>query len=176
MQRLVEFSIPLSGIKNGRHEYKFQVGSEFFSHFKDSPVKNGDLEVLVELDKRIDMLVVDFEIDGRVSTECDRCLASIGLPISGNYQLLVKFDESEKSEDVDFITISPDTQSFDLAPFAYEFIVLSIPMIKVYDCEDDDPRPCDDDMLDKLDEAEDLGDDTPPENPIWDELRKLTSK
>ena len=44
-----------------------------------------------------------------------------------------------------------------MAKYIYEYIVLSLPLIKVYDCENDDPLPCDEELLERL-EVEDTED------------------
>ena len=76
-----------------------------------------------------------------------------------------------RKEEAEIVYVSPDIEQFNVAQYIYEYIVLSMPIIKVYDCEEDNPLPCDEEMLDRL-EAKEEENATP--NPIWDELRKLT--
>ena len=173
MRGLIEFSIPLSGLVDGEHRFEFEVDKDFFSHFPDSPVADGSLQVEVSMYKRPDLLVFDFDISGTVSTECDRCLTGIQLPVSGSHQLIAKISDFGTSEDIDVIFLPTSTTDFDLSPYVYEYVVLTIPMMKIYDCEDEAPQPCDEAMLDKLDEAESLPEPEEEEvNPIWEELKK----
>ncbi|RQH21125.1 hypothetical protein D5R40_31635 [Okeania hirsuta] len=53
----------------------------------------------------------------------------------------------------------------DVSKYVYEFICLAIPMIKTYDCQAEDERPCDDKMLGYL---ETQNEEEQQDNPIWD--------
>lgn len=171
MDALIPYTLPVKGLGVGIHRYDFRIDHLFFEHFESSPIREAEIDLQLEFDKRIDMYVLDFSFSGTVRTECDRCLAPIDLPIADEQQLVVKLSHEPGDEEADLVYISPDTEQFNVARYIYEYVVLSLPMIKVYDCEDEDPLPCDEEMLDRL-EADEHTDDSP--NPIWDELRKLT--
>lgn len=173
MDGLVTFSLPIQGLGDGIHEYRFEIDASFFSHFENSPVAKGDIEVFLTLDKRPSMMVLDFDFSGTIRTECDRCLAEIDLPVDGTPQLVVKFSEEEEPEDAEVIFIHPEAESLQVARFIYEFVVLSIPIIRVYDCELDEPRVCNLDMLSMLEKAEEPEPDPENENPVWDALKKF---
>ncbi|MBK7342343.1 MAG: DUF177 domain-containing protein [Saprospiraceae bacterium] len=176
---LLPFTFPLAGIRMGITTYNLRVEDDFFQCFPDAPVQAGSIDLELDLDKRPDMIVATFRFEGRVATTCDRCLADIGLPIDGEQDLIIKYGETFKEED-EVIWLSQDMREFNLARFAYEFIVLGIPVVRTYDCEDDDPRPCDMEMLATLDkhrkgpdseEEEEEETDNPFRN-ILDELNK----
>jgi uncharacterized metal-binding protein YceD (DUF177 family) len=178
MERLVEFSIPVSGMGNGIHQFRFSIDDFFFSNFEGSPVESGAITVLLEFDKRPDMYVLDFNFEGTVKTECDRCLAPIDLPVSGREQLLVKFSLEDESENAEVVYVHPEIKKFNVARYIYEFLILAIPMIRVFACETLDPRPCNDDMLTYLEESassdrQNEG-QAQEDNPIWEELKKLS--
>jgi len=174
MDGLVQYTIPVQGLHNGHHQFDFQVDGAFFKHFEASPVRHGDVQVQMSLDKRPDMLILEFDIEGTVRTNCDRCLANIDLPISGEQRLLVKYSEEEDTGTDEVIFIHPDTQSLKVANFVYEFVVLAIPMIKTYDCETEEEPRCDQTMLSYLD------DEPKPEskgnNPFAEALKDLKNK
>jgi len=149
MKALNEFSLPISGLLNGVHKYQFSIESDFFQHFEDSPIPGGRIDAEVILDKKVDMLVFDLDIHGDVQAACDRCLANINLPVEGDYRLIVKYGIEEK-EDGEIVYISEDANSFNLAKYLFELVCLSIPISKTYDCEEDDPQPCDFDTLNEL--------------------------
>lgn len=177
MKDLVQYVIPVSGLKTGVHEYDFQVDKTFFKYFEGSLIEDGNIHLKMNLDKRSDLYVVHFDFEGTVKAECDRCLVTIDLPISGHQRLLVKlFEEDSAEEDSDVIYLPAHTQKWDISRLVYEYISLSLPMIKVYDCEEDENPVCDEDMLRYLDieeEEEHSDEDTPPSNPIWDQLKGL---
>lgn len=173
MKDLVQYVLPVSGLKLGIHEYEFQVDKTFFKHFEDSLIEDGDVHLKVKLDKSSDLYVVNFDFEGTVKAECDRCLANIDLPIEGHYRLLAKlFEESSSEDDADVIYLASSIQRWDISNLVYEYISLSLPIIKVYDCDEDENRVCNEDMLKYLDiEDTPEDDDPPPNNPIWDKLK-----
>lgn len=178
MDALKPFKIPIKGLKPGIHQYKFDVDRLFFSHFEGSPIEEGNIKVTLKIDKRPEMLVLDFDFEGKTATNCDRCLANIQLPIIGQHQMVVKFTEIEKEDDEEVIYLTWEAPELDVARFIYENIVLSLPMIKVYDCEEEENPPCNDEMLDYLNNdqsipsSETTGEEPESGNSIWSELKK----
>lgn len=178
MSVLKVFTIPLLGLKTGMHEFDFEVNSDFFAEFEESPISEANFKVKLYLDKRPDeMLVLVFTFQGTTAAECDRCLAEIQLPVKGEEQLVVKYADTAK-EEAEVVYLAKGTPEINVARYIYEFIILSLPIIKVYDCEEEDPLPCDVVMLDKLEainnesEEEDKGEEGG--SSVWDALKGLT--
>ena len=71
MSALKSYTLPILGLKNGVHRYKFDVDSVFFSHFEGSPIENGRFDLSVELDKRDSFFELIFDFEGYAETECD---------------------------------------------------------------------------------------------------------
>lgn len=181
MNALLPFSIPVRGLRQGIHHYHFEVDGDFFAAFPDSPVTQGKVEVEVDLDKRPQLLVLDFSVSGTVRTECDRCLATIDLPISNEAQLLVKYSDLKESQEDDVIYISPEEPKLDLSQYVYEYILLAMPIIKVYDCREEPDPPCNEEMLGYLGRSEPVGqqDEAEPDEgqpSIWDDLKRQLEK
>lgn len=172
MKALSQFSLPYKGLGIGLHQYQFRIGNDFFARYEDSTIKEGTFDVNVTLDKRSDHCIIDFEISGHTPTTCDRCLADIKLPISGIYQLHIKFsdDEYEESDD-EIIYMNPDTSTLDLEPYIYEFTNLSMPIVNTYDC---DPEvDCDTYVLDKMSGDIEEENESEENKSIWDSLKDL---
>ncbi len=143
MNALKQYTLPIQGLKNGIHRYKFDVDNAFFTHFEGSPIQNGRFDVAVELDKHDSFFELNFDFKGFASTECDRCTADIKLPFDGAHKLIVKRTNEDIDEDADIVFLSPDAHEFNIAQYVYEFICLSMPFNKTYDCDSDNPKPCD---------------------------------
>lgn len=173
MDALRDFSIPLAGLGIGQHDFDFEINGSFFEHFENSPIKNGKLDLHLSIDKRSSMYILDFDFEGGVNATCDRCLAAILLPLSGKQRLLVKFgkDEEEDSHQ-DIIYISRDAEFLEIAHNTFEYICLAMPINKVYDCDLDDPMPCNENIVNFLiDNEEEIQDNK--KNPMWDALKNL---
>ena len=175
MNGLVEYTIPVKGLQNGMHQFDYRIGQNFFQHFENSPIADGNLELTLFFEKRSDLYILQFDFKGTVKTECDRCLVEIDLPIADSQQLLVKFSEEEESDEADVIFISAESQELEVSQYVYEYICLALPLIKTYDCENDENRVCNEDMLEYLDQEEEA-DESTNSNPVWDELKNLDIK
>ena len=167
MQALRQFSIPIKGLKTGLHEFKFEIDQDFFKSFENSPVKSGLLNCVLAFDKKDDHILLNFETSGSVKTTCDRCTSQIDLPISSEYEIIVKYGE-ENNELEEVYYLEPDAHEINVASLIYEQIVLALPLIKVYDCEVDEPRPCNFDILSILSEESEAA-----SNPLGDALKNL---
>ncbi|MEY3368580.1 MAG: hypothetical protein RI973_1735 [Bacteroidota bacterium] len=167
MDALDPYSLPISGLRMGIHEYRFNVDRGFFSQFEDSPVEDGDVDVEVILDKRPDFFVLDFELSGTVKVTCDRCLEAFDLPISDSQRLYVKFDETEW-EDVDVVYVLQGTQQFNVARFIYEFINLAMPISRTHE---EAGETCNPEMLKYLKSSEESP--GPESGSVWDSLKGL---
>jgi uncharacterized protein len=150
MEKFKEFSLPIRGLKNGVHEFDFTIDANFFKEFEGSPIENGEFDVHLTMDKRDAFFELVFDFDGTIETECDRCTAPIALPFGDTHYLTVKHSIETQDEDAEIVFISPDTSHFNVAQYVYEFICLSVPFHKVYDCENDDTPPCDFTVLDHI--------------------------
>jgi len=167
MNPFVAYSIPIQGLKTGIHRFKFVLDSTFFSNFEESPIITAcSLQYAVQLDKRPDMLLFDFEMEGYVNAECDRCTADIELPLDAQRQLIVKYGDDEGETEDEVVFIHQDASVFNLAPYLYEFAVLSLPITNTYDCQSDEHPPCNFEVLDFL-----RNDTTPNAATIWDALQ-----
>lgn len=178
------FILPLRGLGQGVYVYDLTVNDDFFATFKESPVQQATIQLQLTVDRRTREMTLDFYFAGTIATDCDRCLAPINLPIADKGQIIVKFQEdADQMEDNDEVVyLDPDTSLFNVAPYAYEMILLATPMVKTFACrEGDAPYPCDDEMLDRIDASVDyLIDETSPESnddkvkpSPWDVLKDL---
>lgn len=170
MDPLVPYTLPIKGLHNGIHTFHFQIERDFFEQFEGSPINDAVFELALELDKRPDMLILAFEFHGKVFTECDRCLADIQLPVDGHNRLVVKYGEEEGEPEADVLYIEPETTQLNIAQYVYEYLCLALPIIKVYDCEEEETRVCDDEMLKYLNQDASAEDDN---NPLKEALKNL---
>ncbi|GAB6120692.1 YceD family protein [Dysgonomonas termitidis] len=178
------YNIPLRGLSEGKHEFRYDLDKSFFALIDDgtADVKKGDLKVVVSLKKTSVTFELNFDITGTVHVPCDRCLDDISLDVDTKNKLIVKFGK-EYSEESDEIVIIPEEDGeINIAWFLYEFIVLSLPAKKVHP-----PGTCnkamssklnkhraksaDDDLDDDSDDDISLDDDDSFTDSRWDGLK-----
>ena len=87
---------------------------------------------------------------------------------------IVKFDENEREED-NIVFIHPESHHLHVADMLYEQILLAIPLIKVYDCQKEEPRPCNEKVLEILDSNERVEEKSNPLGEVLKDL-KITKK
>jgi len=169
MESLNAYSISLGGLKDGVHQFDYQIDSDFFKHFPDSLIKDGSFKIHLDFDRRPDMIELLFDFQGSINTTCDRCLEAMNLPFDGQERLLVKFSDDFR-EEAEVVYIPQDAQKLNVAKYIYEFVCLAIPLIKTHDLATD--TSCDTKMLSYL-ESEEKEAKIPKDNPIWDNLKNI---
>lgn len=168
MKVLKEYVIPFVGLKEGLHDYTFEVGDSFFESFEYSEIKQGAVHVEVSLERQERMLIFLFDIGGSVRVECDRCLRPMDYPVKGKERLIVKFGQEWHEESEEVLIIPENESHFDLSSFIYEYIMLMLPFKRVHP---DGDEACNADLLKQA------GDDAPKEeDPRWAALKGLKDK
>jgi len=165
------FIIPISGLKEGLHTFNFEAGSEFFEGFEESEVKEGNLSVNIEFDRRSSHFDLTVKITGTVKLCCDRCLGMFDYPVVSESRLLVKLGKVRDEADPDIITISAGENELDLNQYIYEYVHLSLPIRRIHPPDQKGNSTCDPVMLNKLQEH--LIEEEKGTDPRWDELKKL---
>lgn len=164
------YSLPILGLKPGAHHFEYALDRSFFELFPDAPIADSQIHVALDLDKRPDMMILDFDVTGSFRTACDRCTADIDLPLARRERLVVKYGLQEDSADDEVVFIARDTSLFNVAPYLYEYAVLALPMVNIFDCESLKPTPCNQTVLDKLRRQEEQ---TGEGDGVWDALKDI---
>jgi uncharacterized protein len=166
------YSIPLAGLKEGRHTYGFTMGNDFFGAFEGSEIRRGEFEAEVMLEKCSTHLQLDIVIKGNAEVMCDRCLEKFYLPLSCENRLFVRQGKEWEETDPDMITMPLDEHEIDLSQFFYEYIHLALPIKRTHPEDNQGHSTCDPEMIRRLEEHLIAGEDK--SDPRWDELKKLT--
>src|SRR5690606_15789123 len=91
MKKLKDFDIPFVGLKQGKHQFDFDIKTAFFDAFEYDDFNSADVKVTLELDKRSNLLELTFEARGYVNVNCDVCNEEYDQEIKGKLHLVVKF-------------------------------------------------------------------------------------
>lgn len=173
MDALAPFRIPLSALKADAASFKWEIGPEFFALFDDDHLPpNGRFDVSLEIERNGGVTVLDFEIQGKLNTVCDRCTVPIAMPIDNDYQMLVKFGNPDETTD-EVIVIDQEAPELNVGKTIYDFVLISIPISqRIPDCESMENPPCDMTIIQYLEDN--IIEELPPQeiNPLWDELKK----
>jgi len=149
---LSKYEIAFFGLKDGKHEFDFEITKEFFECFAKSEIEEGNLEVKVILNKKPRLLELNIGIDGDVQVMCDRCLEIFDMPLKYRGDLYVKFGESYEEIDEKVIVLKENAHQLNLSQFLYEYIHLSIPYRRVHPGDENGSSTCNIDMLSQIQE------------------------
>ncbi|MEO8211534.1 MAG: DUF177 domain-containing protein [bacterium] len=167
-----EYMINFGSLTKGEHEFEFEVDDSFFKRFENSIIDRGQVDVLVVVDKKDNMLMLDFTMQGNVIVTCDRCLEDLELEIEGYNELIIKIgaENEELSETV--VVVSSKEHEIDISQYIYEFITLIIPMRNVHD-DEANGQTCDPEILKEIDKHLIQENPEPPVDPRWDALKNI---
>jgi uncharacterized metal-binding protein YceD (DUF177 family) len=165
-----DYIINFGSLGSGEHEFEFTIQDAFFQRFENSVIQKGAVDVLVVVEKKENMLLLDFTLEGTVTVPCDRCLEDLDLDIEGYQELIVKLGDHHEELSEDVILISSREHEFDVSQYLYEFLTLMIPMRNVHD-ENENGQSCDPEVLKALEKH--IVQDDHPADPRWDALKKI---
>lgn len=193
MECNVNTEIQFSGLKSGIYHYDYTLDDSFFSEFKNEKILGGKVFFDVKLEKKERLMLFFFAYNGKVRTECDRCLGEMEWPIEGEETICVKLSDTETSDDENVVILPESAYKIDLAQWMYEFVAVAMPIQCVHPDDADGNPTCDPEMLKYIsdeiepeDEDENEPFDENDENeeneesreidPRWEALMKLRSE
>ena len=83
MKALREFKIPFVGLKEGKHQFDFQIERKFFDAFKYDEFEKVFFDVTLELNKKETMLELHFVAKGTVNVPCDVTGEDFDMEVNG---------------------------------------------------------------------------------------------
>ena len=172
MDRFRNYDIAFSGLKTGKHDFKFEIDQEFFDLFEtEQEFFNPEISVDVHLDKHTTFLGFFINVSGTVQLICDISTDEFSENIMNDLKILVKFGEEYDDSNEDIITIPQKDSDFNIANLIYETVVLSIPMKKVASSVRDNDEY--EKLLEKYSPKPIEEEEEQSTDPRWEALKKL---
>lgn len=131
MSKTKDFLIPFVGLKLGKHHFEYQINNTFFKNFDYDEFQNSDIKVDLVLDKKSNMLELEFKQKGIVNVPCDLTNEDFDLPIEGKIKLIVRFGEEFNNDNEELLILPHGEFELNVAQYIYEMIVLSVPLKRV---------------------------------------------
>ena len=98
-KELRQYDIHFVGLKPGEHLFSYKIDEKFFQLFHESLFSKGICDVQLKFEKETSHFVLDFNLEGNVEVECDRCTADMQYPIFNEFKLYVKFEDERNNDD-----------------------------------------------------------------------------
>ncbi|WP_291285609.1 DUF177 domain-containing protein [Flavobacterium sp.] len=176
MSKTKDFLIPFVGLKLGKHHFEYQISNTFFANFDYDEFQSSDIKVGLVLDKKSNMLELEFKHKGTVNVPCDLTSEDFDLPLKGKMKLIVRFGEEFNNDNEELLILPHGEHEIDVAQYIYEMIALSVPLKRVHPGVKDGSLQTD--ALKKLNELtvkEEKKESKQEEDidPRWDKLKQL---
>lgn len=131
-----EYEIAWQGLKPGPHTYVYDIDDRFMQEkgFEDESFKNWKAQITLGFDKHENFFMLHFDINGTVTTPCDRCGDDFDMRLWDEFDLIIKLtnDENAVVEDDDVVFIPWSETVIDVSGWLYEFLLLSVPLQHVH--------------------------------------------
>ncbi|MCI4669347.1 MAG: DUF177 domain-containing protein [Bacteroidia bacterium] len=175
---LKEYSLDVARVKSGKSQLSYKIEGKFFEKFEKSQVKEGDVDITLDIEKNQSHLDVKFKMEGWVYLPCDRCGEDYRQEIKNDNRIIFSFSSREADEETEVVVIEREEDQLSLIQEFYDFIHLALPMRRV-------PEPevhlCDPEVLKLLGldsegnpvEQEKTDDEV---DPRWAALKQLKDK
>lgn len=128
---LEEHTIPFAGLKDGAHEFRFELGRAFFDAAADEDLEDGRIAVNARLDKSPVMLIANIRLEGTVALRCDRCNTPMDAHVEGEQRQIFQLHGGD-SDDEELAGLPPDAHSVNLTHYLYECLRLALPARRVH--------------------------------------------
>ncbi len=170
MKNHKDFDIAFVGLKEGKHEFFYTLGSdeleEFAEHFE---LLDPEAAVKLELDKKPTFLELRFSNTLRGKTVCDRCGDALDLELWEDDRMIVKFsshaeEDNQTNDQEDIVFLSRGESHINIYDWIMELLAVMMPMNKKHP-----EGQCNQELLQKLEAYN-------PENAkknIWKDLDNI---
>lgn len=172
MDTIVRFG----GLEPGSYEYHYDLDDNFFTAFENEDLRGGMVHFDVRLEKTTHVMLLIFSFQGIVTTECDRCLDPMEVPVEGHETLKLSVGDSVAMPNEDDIVLPEGAVEVDISQWLYEFVAVSIPLQHIHPDDAEGHSTCNPDMLRRLDERSGIAertDGTSVIDPRWAKLKDL---
>jgi uncharacterized metal-binding protein YceD (DUF177 family) len=165
-----DFTIQFGSLKEGFHTFKYQLNKEFFALIDQDLIQEGDVSVLLNLERSERHMTLIFTLDGWVLKSCDVCLSELEYPVKSKQQLHVKITDKDIEEEPDLISVDSNAYELDITNHLFDYVALSLPM--KLECSDAlNRQECDEEVLAML--AKEEGETDNSSHPEWQKLKEI---
>lgn len=175
MKALKEYTIQFVGLKEGEHNFDFEIDNTFFQNFEYEEFNKVDVKTNLKLIKKSTLLELYFSIEGFVNVNCDLTNEPYNQQIEDQFKLVVKFGAEYNDDNEDILIVPHGEYEINVAQYIYELIVLAVPVKRVHPGIEDGTLKSE--ILSKLEELSPNEDSKTKSSedidPRWNNLKKL---
>ncbi|NCX96398.1 MAG: hypothetical protein EBX41_08310 [Chitinophagia bacterium] len=133
-----KFEIAWQALPTGLNSFVYSIDNEYMKA-KDhkTDVSNWDIKISLFFDKREDISLLKFDIDGKIKVPCDRCGDEFELQLWDEFVFYGKYtkdtDESGgDNESLETLFLDPSEPVINIENLLYENLLLSLPLQRLH--------------------------------------------
>ena len=126
------FVINFAGLKQGLHNFNFNIDKKFFEGYDYYDFKGVELITKVSFEKQERILNISFNTSGNVTVCCDVSMELFKMPVKSNFNLTIKFAKVFNNENDEILVLPHGSHQINISKYIYEMVILSIPIKKVH--------------------------------------------
>lgn len=166
MDKVYGYKVDLKGMTEDAVSHRWVLSDDFFSAVHGPEIEKGHVDVALRVKRTSEAFDLEFQFDGKVEVECDRCLEPMDLPVHGECGLRARLGD-EDEDDGELITVAENPGTLDLSWYLYEMVALEIPIRHVHS-----EGECNAEVMNRLNGA----DKEKQTDPRWAALEQLKTK
>ena len=132
MERLTEFEVKFSGLKEGVHKFDFSVTDKFFEEFEYKEFNSIQATVELNLHKKATLMEAHYSMQGQANLNCDLTNEPFDMKVAHQFDLVIKFGPDFSDDHEDLMVLPHGAHTYNASQHIYELLVLSIPQKRVH--------------------------------------------
>ena len=113
IMKLKDFDISFIGLKQGNHEFEYELNDSFFEHFGFNEFCNAAINVQATLTKGGTMMELAVKGNGTVEVNCDLTNEPFKMNLNPTLDLVIKFGEEYNDEDDELLVLTHGEYQFN---------------------------------------------------------------
>lgn len=196
MGKFSEYKLPLKSLPEGKHEFHYVLGKEFFKNMESADIRDASVAVDLTVNHRNGVYDLSFVCTGTVTVACDRCLDDLEIPIETDYHVTVKYGDTYRDDSDEFIEIPESDSYLNVAYMMYDTISLAVPIKHVHPLgkcnramssllkkhrtrlENDEDADLEEELIEEMESGQLPAEDPAASktDPRWDALKNLSAE
>jgi uncharacterized metal-binding protein YceD (DUF177 family) len=169
---LNQYVINFTGLKEGEHNFEFDLDNKFFEHFDYNDFNSCQIKAGVRINKKSNLLELVFSSKGRININCFVSNEPFDYLQEHQIKLVVKFSSELINDNEEFVILPVGTSTLNVAQYLFEMIILSLPIKIIHPGVVD--GSLESETLNKLKELESKAQEKSSKiDPRWDKLKDL---
>lgn len=171
LNNLKDYIINFVGLKEGVHAFEFVISSTFFEEMQSEEVLDLNLNLQLNLEKKTNLLILNFYFSGSFNTLCDRCGDDLSLSLDFSEIIFVKIsDDLNPDDDINVVTIKTGESQINISDYIYELIMVNLPFRRIHSDDKNGESLCNQTTLELLSEKTITEKEI---DPRWEALKNL---